>query len=170
MLKCLNSDEAKYVLAKIHEGINGHHMGGKDLPRKALRAGYFWPTMEAYSKDHVKKCDSCQKHAKLILSPPDELNFQARRPRLKKAAADPSATHANGQAEAVNKVIVNGLKKRMFDAEESWVHQLYFFLWGYRTITQTTTGETPFRLTYGYEAMILEEIEEPSWRQMKSSE
>ncbi|XP_061342484.1 uncharacterized protein LOC133288684 [Gastrolobium bilobum] len=67
MLKCLSSEGAKYVLTEIYEGINDHHMGGKALARKALRAGYYWPTMGADSKEHVKKCDSCQKHAKLIL-------------------------------------------------------------------------------------------------------
>ncbi|XP_061348347.1 uncharacterized protein LOC133293760 [Gastrolobium bilobum] len=75
MLKCLNSEEAEYVLAEIHERINGHHMGGKTLARKALRAGYYWPTMEADSKEHVKRCDSFQKHAKLILSSPEELKY-----------------------------------------------------------------------------------------------
>ncbi|XP_061349029.1 uncharacterized protein LOC133318105 [Gastrolobium bilobum] len=73
MLKCLNSEGAECVLAEIHEGINGHHMGGKALARKALRASYYWPTMGVDSKEHVKKCDSCQKHDKLILSPPEEL-------------------------------------------------------------------------------------------------
>ncbi|XP_061349021.1 uncharacterized protein LOC133294385 [Gastrolobium bilobum] len=75
MLKCLNSEEAEYVLAEIHERINGHHMGSKALARKALRAGYYWPTMEADSKEPVKRCDNCQKHAKLILSPPEELKY-----------------------------------------------------------------------------------------------
>ncbi|XP_061361260.1 uncharacterized protein LOC133305142 [Gastrolobium bilobum] len=79
MLKCLNSEEAEYVLAEIHERINGHHMGGKALAKKALRAGYYWPTMQADSKEHVKRCDSCQKHAKLILSPP----FKAAEGQLK---------------------------------------------------------------------------------------
>ena len=31
---------------------------------------------------------------------------------------------ANGQAEAVNKVIVNGLKKRLDDAKGRWVEEL----------------------------------------------
>ncbi|XP_061375189.1 uncharacterized protein LOC133317342 [Gastrolobium bilobum] len=75
MLKCLNSEEAEYVLSEIHEGINGHHMGGKALARTALRAGYYWSTMEADAKEHVKRCDSFQKHAKLILSPPEELKY-----------------------------------------------------------------------------------------------
>ena len=37
-------------------------------------------------------------------------------------------------------------------------------LWSYHTITQTTIRETHFRLTYGSEAMISVEIEEPSPR------
>ncbi|KAK4283985.1 hypothetical protein QN277_000879 [Acacia crassicarpa] len=75
MMRCLGPSNAKYVLAeiKIHEGINSHHMGGKALAKKALRAGYYWPTMMVDSKEAVKRCDSCQKHAKIIWPPPMEL-------------------------------------------------------------------------------------------------
>ena len=37
----------------------------------------------------------------------------------------------NGQAEAVNKVIVNGLKKRLEDAKGKWVEELSHVLWTY---------------------------------------
>ena len=37
-------------------------------------------------------------------------------------------------------------------------------LWAYRTITRTPTGETPFRLTYGNEAVIPAEIGLTSYR------
>ncbi|XP_061361592.1 uncharacterized protein LOC133305392 [Gastrolobium bilobum] len=73
MLKCLCRNEVEYVLAEIHEGVNGHHMGGKALARKALRAGYYWPTMEADAKEHVKRCAQCQKHALILRAPPEEL-------------------------------------------------------------------------------------------------
>jgi hypothetical protein len=76
---------------------------------------------------------------------------------------------SNGQAEAANKVIVDGLRRRMEDADSSWVEQLYSVLWGYRTSVQTSTQETPFRLTYGCEAMIPVEIGQPTWRKMKAS-
>ena len=59
MLRCLESDEVKYALAEIHGGSNGHHMGGKALARKALRAGYYWPTMKQDAMDMVKTCESC---------------------------------------------------------------------------------------------------------------
>ena len=60
----------------------------------------------------------------------------------------------NGQAEAVNKVIVNGLKKRLVDAKGKWVEELPHVLWTYRTTPQKSTGETPFSMTYGAEAVI----------------
>ena len=37
----------------------------------------------------------------------------------------------NRQAEAVNKVIVNGLKKRLDDAKGKWVEELPHVLWTY---------------------------------------
>ncbi|KAL2237688.1 UNVERIFIED_CONTAM: hypothetical protein Sindi_0960500 [Sesamum indicum] len=45
LLKCLTSEERNYVLREIHEGICGNHLGGKALAGKALRQGFFWPTM-----------------------------------------------------------------------------------------------------------------------------
>ena len=35
----------------------------------------------------------------------------------------------NRQAKAVNKVIVNGLKKRLDDAKEKWIEELPHILW-----------------------------------------
>ena len=36
----------------------------------------------------------------------------------------PAYPQENGQAEAVNKVMVNGLKKRLDDAKGKWVNEL----------------------------------------------
>ena len=60
----------------------------------------------------------------------------------------------NGQAEAVNKVIVNGLKKRLDDAKGKWVEELPHVLWTYRTTPRKSTREAPFSMTYGAEAII----------------
>ena len=56
----------------------------------------------------------------------------------------PAYPQGNGQAEAVNKVIVNGLKKRLDDAKGKWMEELPHVLWTYRTIPRRSTGETPF--------------------------
>ena len=76
----------------------------------------------------------------------------------------PAYPQGNGQAEAVNKVIVNGLKKRLDDAKGKWVEELPHVLWTYRTIPRRSTGETPFSMTYEAEAVIPLEIGFPTLR------
>ena len=66
----------------------------------------------------------------------------------------PAYPQGNGQAEAVNKVIVNGLKKRLDDAKGKWVEEPPHVLLTYRTMPRRSTGETSFSMTYGTEAVI----------------
>ena len=49
---------------------------------------------------------------------------------------------------------MNGLKKRLDDAKEKWVEELPHVLWTYRTMPRKSTGETPFSMMYGAEAVI----------------
>ena len=76
----------------------------------------------------------------------------------------PAYPQGNGQAEAVNKIIVNGFKKRQDDAKERWVEELPHVLWTYRTTPRRSTGETPFAMTYGAEAVIPLEENFPTLR------
>ncbi|RDX85668.1 Retrovirus-related Pol polyprotein from transposon opus, partial [Mucuna pruriens] len=71
---------------------------------------------------------------------------------------------SNGQAEAANKVILRGLRKRLEEAKGRWAEELHQVLWSYHTTTHSSTNETPFHLTFGTEAMIPVEIGEPSPR------
>ncbi|XP_065004164.1 uncharacterized protein LOC135636404 [Musa acuminata AAA Group] len=64
LLRCLEPDEAKTVLAEIHEGVYGEHIGGRTLAHKVLRQGYYWPTMCRDARTHVQQCTSCQEHAR----------------------------------------------------------------------------------------------------------
>ena len=64
----------------------------------------------------------------------------------------------NGQAEAVNKIIVSGLKKRLDNAKGKWVEELLHVLWTYRTMPHRSTGETPFSMTYRAKVVIPLEI------------
>ena len=76
----------------------------------------------------------------------------------------PAYPQRNGQVETVNKVIVNGLKKRLNDAKRKWIEELSHVLWTYRTTPCRSTRETHFSLTYGVEAIILLEIGFPTLR------
>ncbi|CAJ2644644.1 unnamed protein product [Trifolium pratense] len=249
LLKCVDEDTADYILREVHEGINAQHLGGRSLARKALRAGYYWPTMQQDAKDHVKKCDKCQRHGDMHLAPPRELkslsspwpfawwgmdllgpftkglyqnrylivavdyftkwveaeplsditslrvlrffkrnvlarfgipqvvvtdngtqftdkDFQAFLVALGTKQHFTSVEHpqTNGQAEAANRVILRGLRRRLDQNKKKWVEELDNVLWAYRTTPHSTTGETPFRMVYGTEAVIPVEIGEPSRR------
>ncbi|XP_017216818.2 uncharacterized protein LOC108194379 [Daucus carota subsp. sativus] len=80
---------------------------------------------------------------------------------IKSSVAYPQA---NGQVEITNKAILQGIKKRLLDAPSNWVDELPNVLWGYRTTPRTATGETPFRLAYGTEAVLPLEISMGSLR------
>jgi len=68
----------------------------------------------------------------------------------------------NGQAEATNKIILGQLKRRLGSAKGLWAKKLPEILWAYRCTLETSTGETPFNLTYGTDAMLPIEINEPT--------
>lgn len=69
---------------------------------------------------------------------------------------------ANGQVDAINKIIKSILKKCMEKDRVRWVDELPTALWAFRTTHKTATGHTPFALAYGTEAVIPLELEVPS--------
>ena len=40
-LKCVDEEEAKYILKEIHEGVCGDHADPRSLVSKVIRTGYF---------------------------------------------------------------------------------------------------------------------------------
>ena len=55
-------------------------------------------------------------------------------------------------------------KKGLEKAKGLWAYELPGVLWAYRTTAKTSTGETPFSLAYGTEAVIHVECGIPSVR------
>ena len=68
-LKCLTTEQGQYVLAELHEGICGNHLGGRTLAHRAYTQGYYLPTMRSDVVDYVRKCDRCQRLAPVLRSP-----------------------------------------------------------------------------------------------------
>ncbi|XP_074336715.1 uncharacterized protein LOC141673886 [Apium graveolens] len=64
----------------------------------------------------------------------------------------------NGQAEVANRIILDGLKKRVKRSRNTWVDELLPILWAYQTTYKVTTEATPFMLAYGAEAVVPLEI------------
>ncbi|XP_070057186.1 uncharacterized protein [Nicotiana tomentosiformis] len=75
----------------------------------------------------------------------------------------------NGAVEDANKNIKKILRK-MVDNFKQWHEKLPFSLLGYRTTVRTSTGETPYLLVYGTEAVIPAEVQIPSLRIIQEAE
>ncbi|XP_068312544.1 uncharacterized protein [Pyrus communis] len=74
------------------------------------------------------------------------------------------AQKANGQVEAINKIIKRTLKTSLDKAKGLWPELVPQVLWSYRTSYRTSTGETPLSLAFGTEAVIPVELEQATYR------
>ncbi|CAL8990397.1 unnamed protein product [Prunus brigantina] len=74
--------------------------------------------------------------------------------------ASPAHPQSNGQVEAMNKIVKKLLKRQLEKAKGAWPEKLPEALWAIRT----ATGETPFSMAFGSEAVVPVEIGEPSYR------
>ncbi|RVW51967.1 Transposon Tf2-8 polyprotein [Vitis vinifera] len=83
---------------------------------------------------------------------------------IRNAYSTPRYPQSNGQAEATNKTLITALKKRLEQAKGKWVEELPGVLWAYRTTPGRPTGNTPFALAYGMDAVIPTEIGLPTIR------
>jgi hypothetical protein len=65
---------------------------------------------------------------------------------------------ANGQVERANSLILDGLKKRLYDKNSKksgkWINEISSLVWGLRTQPNQATGQSPFFLVYGSEAIL----------------
>ena len=74
---------------------------------------------------------------------------------------------SNGQAKRANAEVLRGLKARSFKKKleacgKGWVDELQSMLWSIRTTATKPTGETPFFLVYGAEAILPHEVKHRS--------
>ncbi|GAU43618.1 hypothetical protein TSUD_185110 [Trifolium subterraneum] len=212
-ISCIEEARVEFILQEIHEGINGQHIGGRSLARKALRAGYYWPTMQNDAKDHVLRCDKCQRHGDMHLAPANELKtlispwpfawwgmdilgpFPTATRQVKYLIVAVDYFTKWIEAEPLAKIgashILRFFKRNVLarfgipqvlvtDNGTQFTNKKFQEFLATIGTTQhftsvehpqtngttpySTTGETPFRLTYGTEAVIPVEIGEPSSR------
>ena len=87
-----------------------------------------------------------------------------RRWGIKLITSTPGFPQANGQAESSNKIVVGCLKKKLDAKKGKWVEELPFVLWADRTTPKNSTGQTPYSLVYGCEAVLTLELKIPTAR------
>nr|GEV44577.1 reverse transcriptase domain-containing protein [Tanacetum cinerariifolium] len=49
------------------------HSGPRSVVAKAIRSGYYWPTMHKDARNIIKKCDECQTHRLVARNPQQKL-------------------------------------------------------------------------------------------------
>nr|GEZ23381.1 reverse transcriptase domain-containing protein [Tanacetum cinerariifolium] len=71
MIKYL--EKANHVLREIHEGSCSMHAGPRSVVAKALRSGYYWPTMRPDARNLIRECNDCQVHHLVPRNPQEKL-------------------------------------------------------------------------------------------------
>ncbi|GJV30592.1 reverse transcriptase domain-containing protein [Tanacetum coccineum] len=248
-LRCVGPIQADYVLHEIHAGSCSMHSGPRSVVARALRSGYYWPTMHRDARDMIKKCNDCQVHRPIPRQPQQELTpitspwpfhkwgidivgpfpvaagglkflivaidyftkwieakavatitgnqvkrfvwdnivcrfglpgeivsdngkqfcdnpFKDWCARLSITQRFASVKHpqTNGLVERANRSLGEGIKARLDRHKGRWVEELSHVLWAHRTTIKVSTGDTPFSLVYGTEAVIPAEIGMPTIR------
>ncbi|RVW61781.1 Gypsy retrotransposon integrase-like protein 1 [Vitis vinifera] len=188
---CLSHSEAQYVLAELHEGICGNHSGGRyapipHMPLETLKPiSGPWPFAQ-WGMDIVGPFPAAPAQKKFLLVATDYFskwveaeaytsikdkdvtniafrNFCSEL-NIRNSYSTLRYPQSNGQAEATNKTLITALKKRLEQAKGKWVEELPGVLWAYRTTPGRPTGNTPFALAYGMDAVIPTEIGLPTIR------
>ncbi|KAL5551148.1 hypothetical protein UlMin_001324 [Ulmus minor] len=141
-LLCLDEDRGKFTLEEVHAGVSfiwKNIVCRFGVPRELV-------------SDHGTQFEN------------EKLQSICDRLGIKKVFLSPAHPKSNGQVEAVNKTIKQTLKKKLEKSKGAWVDELPLVLWAYRTSFRVATGETPFLLAYGVEAVIPIEISLPTFR------
>ena len=60
---------------------------------------------------------------------------------IKQSFLSPTYPQGNRHAEASNKIILDGLKKRLDEVKNKWVEELPTVFWAYRTSTRISTRD-----------------------------
>ncbi|XP_071707882.1 uncharacterized protein [Rutidosis leptorrhynchoides] len=132
------------IVDEIHKGSCGLHSGSRTVTERIKRLGFGIPN-EIFSDN------STQFEGNPFRSWCQDLN-------IKQCFTSVAHPHANCQCEVTNRDIVHAIKARLGMKLSGWVDELPKVLWAHRTTHKNSTGETPFSLVYGLEAVIPAEI------------
>ncbi|GKC68070.1 reverse transcriptase domain-containing protein, partial [Tanacetum coccineum] len=71
--RAVHRKAANYILKEIHDGSCSMHSGPRSVVAKALRSGYYWPTMHTNARNLIRECSSCQVHRPVPRNPQQNL-------------------------------------------------------------------------------------------------
>nr|GEW80459.1 reverse transcriptase domain-containing protein [Tanacetum cinerariifolium] len=65
--------DANYVLREIHKGSCSMHVGTRSVMAKAMRTGYYWPTVHKDTRTLIRACQDCLVHKPVPRNPQQKL-------------------------------------------------------------------------------------------------
>nr|GEU85982.1 reverse transcriptase domain-containing protein [Tanacetum cinerariifolium] len=176
-LRCVGPLQANYVIREIHEGSCSIHAGPQSVVAKAIRLGYYWPTMHRDARDMIRKWTRkgqiFDNHYGLFYkvdrgeSRGDDHRQLGDAVRVGQHSVLllPSGRNSLGQrlVERANRSLGEGIKALLGEGNKNWIEELPHVLWTHRTMIKSSHGDTPFSLTYETESVILAEIKMPTY-------
>ncbi|XP_026443580.1 uncharacterized protein K02A2.6-like [Papaver somniferum] len=88
---------------------------------------------------------------------------------IKRKTSTPYYPKGNGQAEATNKILLQILRRNLYNNKRLWNEELPMALWAYRTAKRSSTGASPYSLVYGEDVVLSAEIVIASTRVIAAS-
>nr|GEZ02107.1 reverse transcriptase domain-containing protein [Tanacetum cinerariifolium] len=137
---------------------DGMYVGPRAVVRKAIRQGYYWPTMH---KDTKKEIIVTNNEAQLVNAVFKSWCGRFKIHQMNMAVAHPQE---NRLVERANMSLMKGIKTRLRREKARWVDELPNVFWAHQTSIIQSNRETPFSLTYGNEEVIPAEISIPTCR------
>ncbi|XP_058208193.1 uncharacterized protein LOC131321207 [Rhododendron vialii] len=187
-LRVVHPNEVPIILTELHSGSCGCHSGGRSLCQRALSQGYFWKGMKKDCEEWVEaeplvtttEADVRRFVWKNIVTRfgvpyaivsdngsqfvGKELTGLCAEFGIRFFNSTPSYPQGNGQAEATNKTVCVGIKRRLDSKRGKWAKELPRVLSAYRSTPRRSTGQTPFAMAFGMEAVIPLESRFPTLR------
>nr|GFA59131.1 hypothetical protein [Tanacetum cinerariifolium] len=160
-LQCVGPVHAEYVVKEIHEGSCSMHSGSRSVVAKAIRSGYYWPTMHKDARNIIRKCPFPEAQGKvkfLIVA----IDYFTKFGLPREIISDNGNQFRDNPFKDWREKL--DIKQRLEEDNKNWVEEVLHVLWAHRTIIKTSNGDTLFSLTYGTEFVIPVEIGMPSLR------
>ncbi|GJZ27750.1 reverse transcriptase domain-containing protein [Tanacetum coccineum] len=189
MLWCVGPSQANYIIREKHIGTCSMHLKARSVVAKAIRQGYYWPTMHQDAREEIHNggmdvlgpLPEAPGKVKFVIVAVDYFTKWIEAKPLAKTTGKEvkkfvwdnivCSTHkANGLVERANRSLMEGIKTQLGRERKCWVDELPNILWAHQTSLKTSNGETPYSLTFRSEAVIPAEISMPAHRTMMIKE
>ncbi|GJW37609.1 reverse transcriptase domain-containing protein [Tanacetum coccineum] len=167
-----------YVIREIHKGSCSMHAELRSVIAKAMRLGYYWPTMHQDARLSAGPFPEGPGKVKFLIVAMDyfikwieaKVVATITGNQVKKFVWDNIVCRFGLLGEIVsdnereNRSLGEGIKARLGEGNKNWIEELPHVLWAHRTMIKSSYGDTPFSLIYGMEAVIPVKIGMPTYR------